>query len=143
VGAGGRIETGLTDVTDAGREAVAEELHEREEMIGETGGIGVVLPNFQFAFVVQQTVEDPGRVAVTDVHEAAVEGRVLVADVGVDEPAGVRVDSVRRRIDIVEAVTEPNGTIVWGTPKSHASRSVSPERVSDGLCKGLRIHLKE
>jgi len=24
----------------------------------------------------------------------------------------------------VEAITEPNGTIVWGTPKSHARRSV-------------------
>ena len=35
-----------------------------------------------------------------------------------------RIDSARCRIDIVEAATEPNGTIVWGTPKSHASRSV-------------------
>ncbi|TQO19682.1 site-specific recombinase XerD [Rhodoglobus vestalii] len=35
-----------------------------------------------------------------------------------------RVDPVKRRINIVEAITEPNGTIVWGTPKSHARRSV-------------------
>ena len=35
-----------------------------------------------------------------------------------------RIDSARRRIDIVEAITEPNGTIVRGTPKSHASRSI-------------------
>jgi integrase len=33
-----------------------------------------------------------------------------------------RTDSARRRIDIVEAVSNPNGTIVWGTPKPHASR---------------------
>lgn len=35
-----------------------------------------------------------------------------------------RIDPVKRRINIVEAITEPNGTIVWGTPKSHARRSV-------------------
>ncbi|MEV8252390.1 tyrosine-type recombinase/integrase [Rhodoglobus sp. NPDC076762] len=35
-----------------------------------------------------------------------------------------RIDPVKRRINIVEAITEPNGTIVWGTPKSHTRRSV-------------------
>ena len=86
---GGCVEAGFPDVSDAGCEAVAEELHEGEEMVGESGGVGVVLPDFQFALVIQQPVKDPGRVAVADVDEAAVERRVLVADVGVDEPAGV------------------------------------------------------
>lgn len=46
-----------------------------------------------------------------------------------------RIDSARRRIDIVEAVTEPNGTIVWGTPKSHASRSVPYPEFLDPMLK--------
>jgi integrase len=35
-----------------------------------------------------------------------------------------RIDMRRRRIDVVEAVTEPTGAIVWGTPKNHERRSV-------------------
>lgn len=43
------------------------------------------------------------------------------------EMAGLRVkrlDMLRRRVDVAEAITEPNGVITWGTPKSHARRSV-------------------
>ena len=35
-----------------------------------------------------------------------------------------RVDLERRRVDVAEAVTEPTGTIIWGTPKNHHGRSV-------------------
>jgi integrase len=35
-----------------------------------------------------------------------------------------RVDMLRRRIDVSEAVSSPRGQLVWSTPKSHASRSV-------------------
>jgi integrase len=35
-----------------------------------------------------------------------------------------RIDMRRRRIDVAEAVTEPTGAIVWGTPKNHERRSV-------------------
>jgi integrase len=35
-----------------------------------------------------------------------------------------RVDLERRRLDVVEAVTEPEGEIIWGTPKNHECRSV-------------------
>ena len=43
------------------------------------------------------------------------------------EMAGLRVgrlDMLRRRLEVVEAVSEPRGRIVWGTPKSHERRSV-------------------
>lgn len=43
------------------------------------------------------------------------------------EMAGLRlsrVDLVRRRLDVVEAVSEPRGVVVWGTPKNHGRRSV-------------------
>lgn len=35
-----------------------------------------------------------------------------------------RVDLVRMRLDVAEAVTEPRGMLVFGTPKSHERRSV-------------------
>ena len=43
------------------------------------------------------------------------------------EMAGLKVqrlDVVRRRVNVVEAVSEPRGAITWGTPKNHESRSV-------------------
>jgi integrase len=45
-----------------------------------------------------------------------------------------RVNLLRRRIVIEEAVTEVGGKLVWGTPKSHASRSVPiPRFLADEL----------
>jgi integrase len=35
-----------------------------------------------------------------------------------------RVDLLRRRLDVAEAASEVSGRVVWGTPKSHASRSM-------------------
>ncbi|GAA2751196.1 site-specific integrase [Amnibacterium kyonggiense] len=35
-----------------------------------------------------------------------------------------RVDMVRRRIEVADAVSEPRGQLVWGTPKTHERRSV-------------------
>lgn len=47
-------------------------------MVGESGGVGVVLLDCQVGRVIQQPVLDIGRVAVADVDEFAVKGRVLV-----------------------------------------------------------------
>jgi len=45
-----------------------------------------------------------------------------------------RVDLNRRRLDIVEAVTEPRGAVTWGTPKTHERRSVPfPEFLTPSL----------
>jgi integrase len=50
-----------------------------------------------------------------------------------------RVDTMRRRLEIAEAVTEINGgRIVWGTPKSHETRSVPVPRF---LSDDLAVHL--
>ncbi|GAA1110038.1 tyrosine-type recombinase/integrase [Arthrobacter flavus] len=55
------------------------------------------------------------------------------------EMAGLKVgrlDMLRRRVAVVEAVSEPRGTIVWGTPKNHEGRSVPfPEFLSEILAK--------
>lgn len=45
-----------------------------------------------------------------------------------------RVDFQRRRLNIEEAITEPNGVLTWGTTKSHARRSVPfPEFLTEVL----------
>jgi integrase len=50
-----------------------------------------------------------------------------------------RVDLMRRRIEVAEAMTEVNGgRIVWGTPKSHESRSVPIPRF---LVDALAVHV--
>ncbi len=85
---GGCVEAGIADVADPGREPVAEQVHEGEEMVGESGRVGVVFLDRQVGLVIEQPVQNVGRVAVTNVDEFAVEGRVLVRDVRVDEPAG-------------------------------------------------------
>ena len=35
-----------------------------------------------------------------------------------------RIDLLRRRVEVAEAVSEVRGALVWGTPKSHQRRSV-------------------
>jgi integrase len=59
------------------------------------------------------------------------------------EMAGLKVSRVnfaRRRVDVAQAVSEPRGVIVWGTPKNHERRSVPfPEMLTDALqqrCSG-------
>jgi integrase len=45
-----------------------------------------------------------------------------------------RVDLMRRRLDIAEAVTEVRGHLTWGTPKGHQQRSVPiPRFIADDL----------
>jgi integrase len=45
-----------------------------------------------------------------------------------------RVDLLRRRLTVAEGVTEVRGRLVWGTPKSHAARSVPiPRSLIDTL----------
>lgn len=41
---------------------------------------------------------------------------------------------LRRRVAVIEAVSEPQGTIVWSTPTNHEERSVQfPEFLSEIL----------
>lgn len=49
-----------------------------------------------------------------------------------------RVDLLRRRLQIAESVTEVGGRVVFGTPKSHASRSVPlPRSIADDLAQHI------
>jgi integrase len=53
-----------------------------------------------------------------------------------------RIDTLRRRLDVAEAVSAPRGELVWSTPKSHSSRSVPyPQLLTDALaqrCEGKK-----
>jgi integrase len=49
-----------------------------------------------------------------------------------------RVDLMRRRLDIAEAVVEVRGHVTWGTPKNHQGRSVPIPR---SLVDDLAVHL--
>jgi integrase len=47
-----------------------------------------------------------------------------------------RLDMLKRRVSVTEAVTEPTGAIVWGTPKNHEKRSVPfPEFLTPMLAR--------
>jgi integrase len=49
-----------------------------------------------------------------------------------------RVDLLRRRIKVAESVTEVAGRAVWGTPKSHAVRSVPvPRSLADSMAEQM------
>jgi integrase len=49
-----------------------------------------------------------------------------------------RVDTLRRRLEIVEAVTEISGRVILGTPKTHQTRSVPvPAFVNDRLVEHI------
>lgn len=93
------VELGVAKVADARREAKAQQVHQGEDVIGESRRVGVVFLDAQVGFVVQQAVEHIGRVAHADVHDLGVERRVLVGDVGVEHPpwaaAIFRVDVTR------------------------------------------------
>lgn len=55
------------------------------------------------------------------------------------EMAGLKVSRVnfaRHRVDVAQAVSEPRGVIVWGTPKNHERRSVPfPELLTEALAR--------
>lgn len=64
---------------------------------------------------------------------------ILLAYTGLrwGEMAGLktaRIDLDRRRIDVADAVSDPRGRVIWGTPKSHERRSVPfPDFLSESL----------
>ena len=62
------------------------EVHQREDVIREPCRVGVVFPDAQVGFVIQQAVEHVGRIAHADIHDL-VERRVLVGDMGIERPS--------------------------------------------------------
>jgi hypothetical protein len=50
----------VVEIPDSWTERKSHQMHQGKDMIGETSGIGVMLPDFQVAFVVQQAIEHMG-----------------------------------------------------------------------------------
>ena len=73
-----KVELCVAQIADARCEAEAEQVHEGEDVIGEAGGIGVVLLDPQVRLMVEQAVEHIGGIAYTDVDDLGAEGRVLI-----------------------------------------------------------------
>ncbi len=48
------------EIPDSRTERKSQQMHQGKDMIGETRGIGVMLPDFQVTFVVQQAIENMG-----------------------------------------------------------------------------------
>ena len=58
-----------------------------EDVIGESGGVGVMLFDAEVGFVIQQAVEHMGRVPHGCAYELGVEWGVLVRDVSIERRA--------------------------------------------------------
>jgi hypothetical protein len=56
----GDVQFRVAKIADAWCEAKSQQVHEGEDMIGESSGVGVVLFNPQIGLVMQQTVEHIG-----------------------------------------------------------------------------------
>ena len=79
----------VADVPNSRRKSKSQELAERENVVSESGGIGVVLFDSQFRFMVEQTVQNVCRITYSRADELGVERPVLVRDVGVKRHAGI------------------------------------------------------
>ncbi len=62
-------------------------MHQGKDVIGEAGRVGVVLLDPQVGLVVQQAVEHIGGIADADIRHAGAERRVLVGDMGIEQPS--------------------------------------------------------
>lgn len=99
----------------------------RDRCIPINPAVGVSLPRLRRS---EPTFLTAGQVAT--LADNAGTGRLAVLVLGFTglrwgEMAALRVkrwDSDRRRLTIAESVSEINGVLTWGTPKTHAARSV-------------------
>ncbi len=83
-------------------------MHQGKDVIGEAGRVGVVLLDPQVGLVVQQAVEHIGGIADADIHHAGAERRVLVGDMGIEQPS--RLATVLR-VDVPGALARhPRGS---------------------------------
>jgi len=83
------VKTLIRQVAYAGREPEAEQVTESEDVIGEAGGIGVVLLDPQLGLVIEQAIEHMRRIAHGGVNDLGMEGCVLIGDMSVEGDTGV------------------------------------------------------
>jgi len=85
----GHKKPGLVQVTDAGSKPESKEVHHAENVIGEPGGVGVMLLDAHVGLVIEETVEHISGIPDADVDHHGAERGILVGEVGVKHPAGI------------------------------------------------------
>ncbi len=122
--------TGLAPATVRGAHrvfALLLTLAVRDDRIARNPADGVSLPRARRVeprFLTRAEVE---RLATAAGGEGDVVRVLALTGLRIGEAAALRVgrvDLLRRRVEVVEAVAEVSGRLEWGTPKSHAARSV-------------------
>ena len=78
------IEAPVLEVADARREAGAEQMAHREDLVGVAFGFHAVLLDVEASLVVNQAVEDVDGLPYGGVYDLGAEGGVLVGDVSVE-----------------------------------------------------------
>ncbi len=101
---GQQMQAALLYITQAWREAVAEERHQPEYMVGRAACVGVMLLDRQPGLVVQQTVEDIGGLARGRGDHARAERVILVRDMRIEGHAGFVAFA---RVDVADGGTTP------------------------------------
>ena len=79
-----RIKARISKVADAWRKPEPQQMTQGEDVIGESGGVGVMLFDVEIGFVIQQAVEHVCGVPHGGANELDVEWGVLVRDVSVE-----------------------------------------------------------
>ena len=120
--AGRQVQLAVREVAQARREAVAEEGHEAEDVVGRAAGVDGVLLDGEAGLVVEQTVEHVRRLAGGGGDDLRVERPVLVGDVGVE--AHARLVAVTR-VDVCDRLARPTGEEVLSIRRGRGP--VSPD----------------
>jgi hypothetical protein len=83
------VECLVGEIGDPRGECESQEMAQRKDVIGEPGGISVVLFDPQIGFVVEEAVEHMGCVADGRADDLGVERGVLIGDVRVEKHARI------------------------------------------------------
>src|SRR5262249_14666089 len=81
------IEARVGKVANTWGEPKTEQMTQGEDMIGESGGVGVMLFDVEVGFVIQQPVEHMGGIPDVCAYELGMEWGVLVRDVSIERRA--------------------------------------------------------
>jgi hypothetical protein len=122
------MQASFLQIAQTRREAVAEERHEAKYMVGCPAGIGVMLFDRQTGGMVEQPVEDIGRLARGRRDHPARKRVILIRDVGVEADAGFVAVA---RVDVADRGPAPTGVKELAIARRRGA--VAPQR---GLAAG-------
>jgi len=88
--AGGDIKPAVGQIAEARRKPERQQVAEPEYVLGRAAGIGIVLPDDEGAFIVEEAIQHVGRLACVSRNDLGVERCKPVGDVGVELCAWLR-----------------------------------------------------